>query len=162
MNLVKPSVEIIEQGNSIMDMYKHITKCGYTCYKTEKEITDEVATAFVQRMKDSKHTAMLEHGTVYLAVPLKTYKLSSKVREQATGLLSLSVWSRWFRAMIDGAPYLIIVTNYRVIFEHHLEDFMERFWWDNPHNKAARVTVKFTIDTGVSHELVRHKILCVA
>lgn len=162
MKLVDAQVEILDQGSTLVDMYKHITKCGYTCYKTEKEITEESAKAFVERMIASKHTAMLEHGTVLMAVPLKVYNVSPMVKKEVARLLSFSLWTRWFRAVINKTPQIIIVTNYRVIVEHGFQQIMERFWWDNPQGKSARVTVKFITDRGVSHELVRHRVFSFA
>ena len=69
MKLIKPSFEILEQGYSINDIYKHIELCGRTCYKSADKITEDSATPFVNRMINSKHFAMLEHGTVYLKIP---------------------------------------------------------------------------------------------
>lgn len=39
--------------------------CG-NCYKSENLITEDSAEKFVNMIKDRQHTAMLEHGTVYL------------------------------------------------------------------------------------------------
>ena len=50
MKLIKSSSKIITPTRSIAGMMKHITECGYTCYKTEKEITNDVAAGFVERM----------------------------------------------------------------------------------------------------------------
>lgn len=40
--------------------------CG-NCYKSEDRITEDSAEKFVNMIKDRQHTAMLEHGTVYLS-----------------------------------------------------------------------------------------------
>ena len=47
-------------------MYKQIERAGRVCYKSENNATADSAQPFVERMMKSKHTAMLEHGTVYL------------------------------------------------------------------------------------------------
>ena len=41
MNIIKPKFEIVEQsfdGDLLNDMFKHIEKCGRTCYKSEDRI----------------------------------------------------------------------------------------------------------------------------
>ena len=72
MRLIKSKVELINQGNSIEDIYRHIELCGRVCYKSEDKITPDSAKEFVDRMINSGHGAMLEHGTVYLTMPLKS------------------------------------------------------------------------------------------
>jgi len=66
MKLIDPSYEIVEQGNTLQDIYRQIELAGRTCYKSEDKITADSAESFVKRMIESKHTAMLEHGSVYL------------------------------------------------------------------------------------------------
>lgn len=58
MKIVKPAALLINEP----DPFKQIEKVGRTCYKSEDKITDDSARAFVSRMKNSKHFAMLEHG----------------------------------------------------------------------------------------------------
>lgn len=159
MKLIKPSFEILEQGPTISDMYKHITKCGYTCYKTEKEITDESAEAFVNRMKDSKHFAMLEHGTVTLKVKKKSYEVSSSIKGVVTFLISQHLWTRWFTMPSpDKEWYIYIVTNYRVIVENQLEDFMKQYWTEDKNLISLRPCVRIVTDNGVGRELTRHRV----
>ena len=93
MNLVESSTQILQQdGGSIASMMKFITKVGYTCYKTNKEITDDVAAKFVDGLIKSGHGAMLEHGTVFLAIPAEKMKneqvsrIISKISELSLGM----------------------------------------------------------------------------
>ena len=69
MKLIKPSVEIIPQEPDLKGIYKMIELAGRTCYKSEDNITEDSAKAFVDRMIKSRHGAVLEHGTVYLKLP---------------------------------------------------------------------------------------------
>ena len=78
MRLIKPSFEIVEQGYTINDIYKQIELSGRTCYKSEDKITETSAKEFVDRMIKSGHGAMLEHGTVYLAIPIEEYEKNYK------------------------------------------------------------------------------------
>ena len=73
MRIIKPSFEIIEQDCGLNGLYKQIELAGRTCYKSEDKITETSAKDFVDRMIKSGHGAMLEHGTVYLAIPMTTY-----------------------------------------------------------------------------------------
>ena len=70
MNISKISVEILEQEPNIEGIYKQIELAGRTCYKSENNITVDSAQKFVERMLKSKHGAMLEHGTLYLDIPV--------------------------------------------------------------------------------------------
>ena len=55
MNLVKPEFEIIEQESGEQGLYKHIERCGRTCYKSLDKITPDSAKPFVDRMIKSNH-----------------------------------------------------------------------------------------------------------
>ena len=63
MRLIKPSFEILPTTG---DIYKDIERVGRICYKSEDKITDTSAIPFVNMLIGRQHTAMLEHGTVYL------------------------------------------------------------------------------------------------
>ena len=70
MKFIKPRIEVIEQKPGLNGMFKQIEMAGRTCYKSEANITDDSAEKFVNRMIASNHTAMLEHGTLYLDVTI--------------------------------------------------------------------------------------------
>ena len=72
MKLINSSFEIIEQKPGLDGIYKQIELAGRTCYKSESNITEDSAKAFVDRMIKSGHGAMLEHGAVYLYKYVKT------------------------------------------------------------------------------------------
>ena len=78
MKLIKPSFEIIEQQPGLEGIYKQIEQAGRTCYKSEDKITEDSAKGFVDRMVKSGHGAMLEHGTVYLRIPIEEYEKNYK------------------------------------------------------------------------------------
>ena len=71
MKLIKPNVEIIRQEEyDLNHIFKFIELAGRTCYKSEDKITEDSAKEFVDRMIKSGHGAMLEHGTIYLTIPI--------------------------------------------------------------------------------------------
>ena len=163
MNLVESSTKILKQeGGSIANMMKFITKVGYTCYKTNKEITDEVAAAFVDGLIKRGHGAMLEHGTVFLAIPAEKMK-NEQVSKIVSNLISYHLWTRYTEKIMNDKLYLIIVTNFRVIVENNLQQFMKDYWYiPTQDERKCRPTVKFITDRGVSHESVRHRTLSFA
>ena len=78
MKLINSSFEIIEQKPGLEGIYKQIELAGRTCYKSESNITEDSAKSFVDRMIKSGHGAMLEHGTVYLRIPIEEYTKNYK------------------------------------------------------------------------------------
>ena len=56
--------------NNYNDIIKHIELCGRTCYKSEDKRTDSSAEKFVNMLKSNHHMSVLEHGTVYLDIPM--------------------------------------------------------------------------------------------
>ena len=149
MKLIKPSFEILEQGPGIHGIYKQIELAGRTCYKSLDRITADSAKDFVNRMIKSQHYAMLEHGTVYLKVPF-----SPSINKYSENPYSKS-------KVYDMGPTCYITTNYRVIVENNWFDDL-KYLCEPTEYHEKRVTVRFTTDRGVSHEFVRHKLLCVA
>ena len=78
MKLIKPHFEVLEQQLGIDGIYKMIELAGRTCYRSEDKITENSAKSFVDRMVKSGHGAMLEHGTVYLRIPIEEYEKNYK------------------------------------------------------------------------------------
>lgn len=78
MRLIKPSYEIWQQPSGLEGVYKQIERVARVCYKSEDKITEDSAKPFVDRMIKSGHGAMLEHGTVYLRIPIEEYEKNYK------------------------------------------------------------------------------------
>lgn len=152
MKLIKPSFEILEQGFNIDDIYKHIELCGRTCYKSTDKITESSAKPFVDRMINSKHYAMLEHGTVYLTIPNKNVSRSLLIYKYEINPYSKVV-------LTDDNIY--ITTNYRVIIENNWNDHLKYVTAPSKFH-ARRITVKFVCNRQVSHEFVRHRVFSFA
>lgn len=149
MQLIKPSFEILEQAPGIQGVKKQIERAGRVCYKSEDKITDTSCEGFVNRMINSGHGAMLEHGTVYLYLPVDDNNFSELV-EKYTENKYTNVNQKQF-----------ITTNYRVLVENGwLDDLQYQCEPTEYHEK--RITVKFICDRGVSHEFVRHRVFSFA
>lgn len=78
MKLIKSNCEILSQENNLEGIYKQIEIAGRTCYKSENKITEDSSIKFVQMLIDRGHTAMLEHGTIYLKIPIEEYNKNYK------------------------------------------------------------------------------------
>lgn len=63
MNVIKPSIEIIDMKN-YDDMIRKIEKIGRVCYKSEGKITDESAERFIRNILKRGHESVIEHEAV--------------------------------------------------------------------------------------------------
>lgn len=68
MRFIKSNFEILDQAPGLDGIYKQIELAGRSCYKSEDRITEDSAEKFVNMIKDRQHTAMLEHGTLYIFI----------------------------------------------------------------------------------------------
>ncbi|MBO7211800.1 MAG: FAD-dependent thymidylate synthase [Methanobrevibacter sp.] len=123
MRLINASFEILPQHKSTYEgIYKSIELAGRTCYKSEDKITDESCIEFVSRMIESKHNAMLEHGTVYLKIekcsPIKDMDYFRKM--DAIHRYKNNKYSKVIEYTEDHYGYIYyITTNYRVMIENN-------------------------------------------
>ena len=163
MKLIESKVEVIEQLPGLEGVYKQIELAGRTCYKSEDKITEDSAKAFVDRMIGSKHGAMLEHGTVYL---------KGRAVYDDNGILEVP--KNLFPDFFERNKYSIvrkiesedmcnwyITTNLRVIIENNLTECLE-YICEPTEIHEKRITARFTCDRGVSHEIVRHRVMSFA
>lgn len=159
MKLIKLSFEIWEQSAGLEGVYKQIEKVGRVCYKSEDKITEDSAKPFVDRMIKSGHGAMLEHGTVYLAMPMETIL---PIEANGWGKYTKNPYSKGFKVYeVDGQRRVAITTNLRVLVENGwLGDL--KYICEPTEYHERRVTVHFVCDRGVSHEFVRHRVMSFA
>jgi len=150
MNIIKAKYEILEQNTNdlLVDMFKHIEICGRTCYKSEDKITDDSYKKFIKKLEDSEHGAMLEHGTVYLTIPIgtpiddpqymwkmdivmffKNNKYSVVKEETINQTVEVEVKGYGMQTQASAVFYYI-TTNWRVIFENK-DKLLLRYLNDN-------------------------------
>lgn len=146
MKLIESNVELLKQEPGMTGINKMIELAGRTCYKSEDKITEDSAEAFVQRMINSHHTAMLEHGTVYLII--KWWQIFKFFR------YLLNKYSKIHK-------FKYITTNLRVLQENSWLDDL-KYLCEPTEFHERRITLKFITDRGVSHELVRHRVFSFA
>lgn len=156
MKLIESKVEIIEQQPGLEGVYKQIELAGRTCYKSEDKITEDSAKGFVDRMIKSKHGAMLEHGTVYLVIPFEDVETRDFYRKNK--------YSKYRQKPLKDFPEVItgfVTTNLRVLVENNRLDDLKYIWEPTEHHEK-RISARFTCDRGVSHEMVRHRVMSFA
>lgn len=171
MKIINPSVEYIPQSNNTLKgIFEQIEKAGRTCYKSEDKITEGSAEAFVQRMIESNHTAMLEHGTVYMKMTIDKYNCSeilrcpwyrknepTKLQEIFGYVQSLFMFNPYSVVNLHhdrdtDTTVMCITTNYRVIIENGWSDIMNEIICEPTEWHTPRITLKFTTNIGVTRE----------
>lgn len=153
MKLVKPSFLIKEQQSGIDGIYNQIEWAGRHCYKSHDRITKDSAKEFVDRMINSGHFAVLEQGTVYLKIPYQSHVIMKYVNNPYSSVNTISIDG------IHGISY--VTTNYRTILENGWLDDI-KYLCAPSKNHIKRITVRFILDRGISHEFVRHRVFSFA
>lgn len=180
IELIKSKVELVTED----DPLKKIELAGRTCYKSEDKITADSANKFVQMLYKREHWAMLEHAQLFFESHKETafeellkHAPSSFVNitcheDKDTGDCRTLV-SGNIRAFLDCDwikldPY----ASNPVIFDDQQSKMLQGYGFscarttlgipDNMLNQSEKLahrymTLRFTCDRGVSHELVRHR-----
>ena len=174
MKLVKPKAEILIQQPGLEGIYKQIELAGRTCYKSEDKITPESAKPFVDRMIASGHTAMLEHGTVYLNFlceqPIKvlhkngteTVHNNTQIYHDLYEKYDINPYSTVYESYSGLGTFMIsISTNFRVLVENGWLDDLQYLCEPTKYHEK-RYTFKVTTSIGVTRELNRHRVNSIA
>lgn len=206
MKIVKANAVLLD--NATLSPYQCIERAGRTCYKSEDKITDDSAVKFVKGMFKSGHTAMCEHGTIYLRMSdmlirlfkewLDRIKCDKKINDVVTPYIHItgnyvSASFRVFANMMDiyfksnyasvvlEALYMALSKAYPDVFSGDravnandkytaeitvfpnktafADDVKNTFGSDSDGvlKKHLVISIIFTTDRGVSHEIVRHR-----
>ena len=144
MKINQPSFEIWEQQPGTDGVYRQVERCGRVCYKSENHQTADSARPFVERMIASKHTAMLEHATIYLTLDEHDDRTALYRQNRFTHV-----------NMVDGKAY--VTTNLRVLVENGRMDDLKELCEPTVHHER-RVTVHFTTQVAITREFNRHRV----
>lgn len=170
MKLIKPRFEIKEQESGYTGLLKHIEWVGRHCYKSLDKITEDSAEKFVNMLVNRGHTAMVEHGTVYLKYDIIEHgsmNLPNKYHFNKYSVVTVGneplhgYETPEYKEKFDGHTYAYITTNYRVLLQNDWLDDL-KYQCEPSEHHVKRVTVKFVCDRGVSHEFVRHRVFSFA
>lgn len=155
MQLIEPKFEIIEQLPGMEGMYKQIELAGRTCYKSEDKITEDSAKGFVERMIQSGHGAMLEHGTVYLFCPTEEYVDSNGDVQYYNPLEKYA--ENKYSILSDSDEGMYITTNLRVLVENGWLDDLKYICEPTEYHEK-RITVRYTSDIHFYKDTTRHRV----
>ncbi len=144
MKINQPSFEIWEQQPGVDGVYRQVERCGRVCYKSENHQTADSARPFVERMIASKHTAMLEHATIYLTLDEHDDRVAFYRQNRFTHV-----------NMVNGKAY--VTTNLRVLVENDRMDDLKELCEPTAHHER-RVTVHFTTQVAITREFNRHRV----
>lgn len=170
MRLIKPKVELINQEPGVEGLFKHMELCARTCYKSEDKITEESAPKFVDMLVKRGHTAMVEHGTVYLKYSITlegSMNMANKYHFNKYSTVTIGNEPlcggepQEYKDKFNGHTYAYITTNYRVLLQNDwLEDL--QYLCEPTEYHVKRVTVRFICDMGVAREFCRHRLFSFA
>lgn len=154
MKLINSSFEIYDQKPGLEGIYEAIEHAGRTCYKSTRP-KGQTAKDFVDRMIVSKHTAMLEHGTVYFKVPVNVDVAGNFLDENP-------LWTKCKHITCSEGNWWAITTNLRVMVEHfapeYIKELMEKYLCDPTEYHEKRITVRFTADIHFYKDITRHRV----
>ncbi len=151
MRWVDPSYEIIPQEEGLLGVYKQIEKAARTSYKSEDRITEGSAQKMVEALCKSSHGACLEHGTIYLEVPMENGDWVG-----ICGDYDDNPYSKVKYVDYGDCMKAYITTNARVIFENGWEDDL-KYMCEPTEFHEKRITVKFITSIGIVREILRHR-----
>lgn len=150
MRLIRPSFLIKEQESGLLGIYRQIEYAGRICYKSSDKITEDSAKPFVDRMVNSGHGAVLEHGTVYL---IERWKKDTNIVPK----YDYNPYSKVVIRNHEGETWKYITTNYRVLVENNYLDDLKYLCKPTEYH-AKRVCVHFICDRGILAEFTRHRV----
>lgn len=161
MRLIKPKVEIINQKPGVEGLFKHMELCARTCYKSEDKITEDSARKFIDNVIVARgHTAMVEHGTVYLKIPYGIMYDTGYFSNEAIATKYIdNPYSIVQNSQIYD--YWCVTSNYRVLLQNGWLDDLQ-YLCEPTEYHVRRITVRFICDMGVAREFCRHRVFSFA
>ena len=182
MKIIEPYFEFID----VDDPLKKIEICGRVCYKSESKITDGSAETFVKNLIRSGHESVLEHADFIVLcddADAGTFNRICNTIERRNGGRVLLKSTQKRRNIISGnvrawrdfmreCEALRAYPKFLTLFGGVLfDDVNPRQYWKPtracfidksdllPEELDAHYTetVRFVVDRGISHEIVRHR-----
>lgn len=173
MKFIESSVKIIPQDWSLEGIYKQCELAGRTAYKSEDRITEGSAKKFVEALIKLKHGAVLEHGTIYLAIPdhepdeFGRLDYSSVcVGNYGANKYSKVKYKHYTQEPNETQKYYCskiprtttyVTTNLRVLVENGWMDDLQYLCEPTEYHEK-RITVKFICSRSIAQEITRHRV----
>ena len=148
--------------NKFINDYSTIEQFDEENFEDSPYYENLTAEDFVNRLVESKHGAMLEHGTVYMQIDSfldipGDEKLDKKIHQYDSNRFT-KVNNMYIG---QGCWRSYITTNLRVLVENNWLDDLKYVCRPTEYH-TKRITAKFICDRGVSHEIVRHRVMSFA
>ena len=154
MKLISQTVELLQQE----DWKKQIELAARTCYKSEDKIGEGTADEMLKKLINYRHYSMLEHGTIYLHMPIGDTGRSNKL----TRFFHKYYRNPYSRAKMDyTGSNAYITTNYRVLLENGWTKDLQ-YLCEPTDNHVKRYTFRLTTSIGIVRELLRHRVFSFA
>ena len=148
--------------NKFINDYSTIEQFDEENFEDSPYYENLTAEDFVNMLMKSGHGAMLEHGTVYMQIDTfldipEDKKLDKRVHQYDSNRFT-KVNSMYIG---QGCWRSYITTNLRVLVENDWLDDLKYVCRPTEYH-TKRVMVRFICDRGVSHEIVRHRVMSFA
>lgn len=148
--------------NKFIGDYLNIEQFNEETFEDSPYYENLTAEDFVNMLMKSGHGAMLEHGTVYMQIDTfldipEDKKLDKRVHQYDSNRFT-KVNSMYIG---QGCWRYYITTNLRVLIENDWLDDL-KYVCEPTEFHAKKATAKFICDRGVSHEIVRHRVMSFA
>lgn len=181
MKIIEPYFEFINEP----DPLKKIELCGRVCYKSESKITDGSAETFIKNLIKRRHESVLEHAVFIVTCDDTAAGIFNRIcntithRDGGRVLLKstqkrrnvISGNVRAWRDFMRECAQLNTYPKFLALFSGVLFDDVNpaKHWITTaqfidkselyPDERDAHFTetVKFVVDRGISHEIVRHR-----
>lgn len=156
MKLIKNKVEKLEQKHDLLGVYEQIEIAGRTAYKSLDKIEydengrSKTAKKFVDKMIKLGHGSPLEHGTVYLNVPINIDVAGNYIDNQYT-VCKLVTESD------NSNNWWAVTTNYRVLVENNLLNDLKYICQPTEYHEL-RTTFRLTCARVQADSFVRHRV----
>lgn len=156
MKLIKNKIEKLEQKHDLLGIYEQIEIAGRTAYKSLDKIEydengrSKTAKEFVDKMIKLGHGSPLEHGTVYLNVPINIDVAGNYIDNQYTVcklVMESDKSNNWWA----------ITTNYRVLVENNLLNDLKYICEPTEYHEL-RTTFRLTCARVQADSFVRHRV----
>lgn len=156
MKLIENKIEKLEQKHDLLGIYEQIEIAGRTAYKSLDKIEydengrSKTAKEFVKRMISMNHGSTLEHGTVYLKVPINI-DVAGNYLDNPYTICKLVCKDN------KEDNWWAITTNYRVLVESDLLDDL-KFLCEPTEYHEKRTTFRLTCARVQADSFVRHRV----
>ena len=156
MKLIENKIEKLEQKHDLLGIYEQIEIAGRTAYKSLDKIEydengrSKTAKEFVKRMISMNHGSTLEHGTVYLKVPINI-DVAGNYLDNPYTICKLVCKDN------KEDNWWAITTNYRVLVESDLLNDLEFLCEPTEYHKK-RITFRLTCARVQADSFVRHRV----